>query len=363
MYLGIFSSLGWLTVLVVMTLLPLLCLKFYPKFGFTLADGLLMTVVSFVMVFGTYHLGVSLKVTDVETISGEIVSKKREHDTYQESYSCNCNNDGCKTCYRTIYTVTWYALANIGRIKIDYDESRSSSVYAVPDTARYKKIQIGEPASLEQEFVNYVKANPDSVFAKRVVDVAHKDSMKDYPSVVYDFYRANRVVNFGTSSQPETEWNKLLAEKHKVWGPKNHANVMLVFTNLEDHLFANSLKNHWLQGKQNDIVLVISTKKDEPDKINWVEIFGWTKSELMKLELKDEIEKLGSISDKEAIINILDKQITENFKVRNMEEDFEYLRDGIEPPWFWLIYAVLACIFGSFAATAAKYYAEHRLRR
>lgn len=307
-----------------------------------------ITVTSF------FYIGKNSKVSDTQILSGEIVQKERKHDDHQEYYECNCNEDGCDQCSRTVYTVDWYAVANIGKIHIDSASSYSSSIYNKSDTERYSKIVIGEPASIVCKFKNYIAARPDSVLHNRTVETQYEKIMPNYPGNVYDFYRINRVVMLGNVPINSKDWNDKLSNHMKKWGMQNKGNVILVFTDIKSRGFTQSLKNHWLQGKQNDVVIVFGI---EANKIVWNDVFSWTENEIFKLELSDDLGKIKNIENQELVFETINKHMSK-FKYRDMEKDFEYLSDSIEPHFIWMPIAYLVSLFLSFFVTTftKKYY-------
>lgn len=338
---AIFNHIEWLLLLLVLALTPfiLFATVFRKDSSLNLSDIILSSIICIIVVFGCFSYGVGMKTDDKEIRSGEITGKKRVHDSYKESYSCG-TSERPRTCHRTIYRVTWTALTNVGNIEIAKVESGSMSVYARPDPKRYKIIVIGEPAALKFNFTNYVKGSPGSIFHNRMILKQHEPLLVEYPEIIYDHYRAKRMVNLKGANENVKEWSYLLAEKHKTWGYKNKANVLFVFVKDPDFLIGESIKNKWLQGKQNDLIVVFGL--GEGKDLLWTEVFGWTENEYLKLQLKDELLALKTVEDKKAVIDLIDTHMP-TFKVRNMEKDFEYLKDQIKPsPWWILVVLLLA---------------------
>lgn len=341
-----FHHMDWSFMLVFLVLLPFVLLMTVLKENpnYKTSDAVLASILSAIVCFACFAFGVGVKVDDTEVRSGEVINKTRHHDSYQESYSCG-TSDKPKTCYRTIYRVTWDVITNVGKRTVEVKESRFRSVYASSDPKRYQIIKIGEPAALEFNYRNYVKGSPESLFGSRIIEKKHEPLVKEYPVVVYDIYRAKRVLNIAGAGQNIKEWDDLLSEKHKAWGYKNKANVMLVFVKDPDFLVGMSFKNYWLQGKQNDLVVVVGLDENNNDMI-WTDVFSWTENELLKLKLKDDLLALKSVEDKEAFLNVIDKHIVD-FKYRDMEKDFKYLEVDIKPDSYWLILVIIFAIGAS----------------
>lgn len=344
-----FSNLTWMALLFVAILTPPVFVRLRHDRSIKMEEMILAMVVMGLATIACFYVGKNFKISDNQIISGEIVDKVREHGFYTETYDCNCVDGKCQTCSRTIYTVEWYAVANIAKIEIDSARSEYRSVYNKADPARYTNIIIGEPASTTRTFRNYIAATPDSVFHNRSVDPLYAKLMPAYPGQVYDFYRINRVLTLGNVPVNASEWNQTLAQHMKKWGYQNKGNVILVFTDIANRGFTESLKNHWLQGKQNDIVVIFGL---EQNKILWADVFSWTENETFKLELADSLRNLENLN-KDAVFSTIDSHM-KDFKYRDMGTDFEYLDHMVAPHIVWVPLAYLISILLAIGSIALK---------
>ncbi len=344
-----FSNLTWMALLFAVILTPPVFVRLRNDRSISISEMILSMVIMGAATIACFYIGKNLKISDNQIISGEIIDKTREHGSYIQTYDCNCVDGKCQTCSRTIYTVHWYAVANIAKIEIDSTSSEFSSVYNKDDPERYKNIIIGEPASTTWTFRNYIAATPDSVFHNRTVDPTYAKMMPNYPGKIYDFYRINRVITLGNVPINASDWNQTLAQYMKKWGPQNKGNVILVFTDINNRGFTESLKNHWLQGKQNDVVIVIGL---EQNKILWTNVFSWTENETFKLELADSLHDL-EILNKDSVFSTIDSHM-KDFKYRDMGTDFEYLDHMIEPHIIWVPLAYLISILLAIGSIALK---------
>lgn len=351
--------LEWAFLLGFLALIPFILLMTVYKDSseYSSSDAVIASIVAVVICFSTFYFALGTVVNDVEVRSGQVTQKKREHDTYTTTESC-----GEKTCTKTMYRVRWYVITNVGEKKIDEKTSSSSWVYSSKDPKRYQDIVIGEPAALEFVFRNYVMASPKSLFGSRVVEDRYKTLVKNYPQVVYDIYRADRVMLMGNAQQNKAEWNKILSEKHREWGIKRKVNLMMIFVDESDANLGISIKNHWIQGKQNDLVVVFGLDKNNVD-ILWTDVFGWNENELMKINLKNDLKDLKNLTDKEAVIKVIDDYLP-LYKNRDMEKDFKYLEADIKPQWWWLIVTIVLYVFAALLAIAWKQkHFNHRFNR
>ncbi len=72
---------------------------------------------------------------DTEIWNGQVTKKTRDHGHYVRSYDCNCyqscSGSGdtrschqvCQTCYEDHYTVDWFLISTIGKIRLKYSDS------------------------------------------------------------------------------------------------------------------------------------------------------------------------------------------------------------------------------------------------
>jgi hypothetical protein len=290
---------------------------------------------------------------DVEILNGKITSKEREHGHYEESYDCNCSTDSnghrsCNTCYRDHYTVTWRANSTIGTFDIDHIDRTSRSVYNTPDPSRYTIINVGDPASRTHRFTNYVRAVDRSLFHFSVVDERYINMLPQYPSNIYDIYKIDRVIPVGVNVPDLRQWNDDLSNMLKDLGPTKQVNASIVFVNA-DQAYLESLRTHWLNGKQNDVVVVVGTK--EYPNIDWVGVLSWSDNELFKIELRDAVYVLKTI-DRSTMLQTVHQHVAKSF-TRKHFEDFDYLKYDVDPPE-WSI--VLSLLLGIASALGMSYY-------
>lgn len=275
-----------------------------------------MLVVSLFAVIGTTH--------DIYQINGQVTNKVRDHGSYMESYSCHCKTDKeghrrCQTCHRKIYTVSWYVETSIGRINIDYSESRFSSVYSDNDPKRYSAIQLGEPVTGHKSFENLIKASKKSLFHKNVTD---NYPIPQYPEV-YDIYRFDRVL--GTAERSIID---AANEMNKTLGPRKGANVIFILTKNQNRSYKHAVENAWLGGKINDIVILIGV---EGNSITWADAFTYANSygnEQLVIELRDALEKIGQF-DFNKVLALTETTVSEYYRFQDLK-NFDYLKDDME---------------------------------
>lgn len=307
-------------------------------------------------------------VHDTEIWNGQVTGKQRVHGHYLRSYSCNCRqvcsgsgknrscSTVCDTCYEDRYTVDWSCNTTIGKFTIEHYDKSSKSVYMSPDPARYTNILNGDPVAKTSPYTNYVQAVPDSLFKPASEELKKRFAklIPEYPDNIYDIYKINRFVTPGFYFADTQKWNDDISNLLKTRGPTKQVNLIVVVAKTEDRNFIYALQDAWEGANKNDVVLVIGSVDGQ--KISWVDVISWTKRELFKVQLRDEVFALGTIQ-REKVMSIIANQIDTNFERRRMRE-FSYLKNDIDPP-MWLMtstFVVLMLMYGGliFAAKAGK---------
>lgn len=299
--------------------------------------------------------------SDIEIWSGAVTGKSRVHGTYEKPYDCRCRNVSsgsgkdrttrrvCDTCYETRYTVNWSCDTTVGKFTIDSEDSSWRSVYDKPDPARYTTINVGDPVSKQNTYTNYVQAVPESLFKSGSGAIREKYAKMTpaYPDKIYDVYKIDRFVQVGFAFTDTAAWNADISNMLRELGPKKQANVIVVIAKTNDPNYMYAVRDAWEGANKNDVVLLIGS--EDGTKISWVDVISWTKRELFKVQLRDEVLALGTI-DRTKIMPIIQQQITTNFERRRMRE-FEYLSNEIDPPtWLLLLVGgVLCAMYGGGA--------------
>lgn len=348
-----------LMVLVPVLLMPWIVRLVWPheitwlEMGATLVIGVILSV-------SVYAVGVYGETSDEEIWSGQIVSKQRVHDTYEEPYECNCTTRrdskgnpkrSCQTCYRTHYTVEWNCNTTIGSFQYDKLDETSRRVYMSPDPQIYTNAAIGEPVSKSVSFTNYVKAVPDSLFHAHNIQKFEK-MLPEYPGHIYNMYKINRALSAGVPVPDLQQWNQDISLALRTLGPQKQANIIVVFANTADQTYVQALEGKWIGGKKNDIIVVMGVT--QYPKIDFVTVSSWTDSQIFKVELRNAILEIGEI-DRPKIMAAIAQHTQKSF-VRKQMKDFEYLKAQIEPPT-WVL--TLAVILGIIASLGSSYYFYH----
>lgn len=267
--------------------------------------------------------------TDVEIWNGRVASKTSLHVSCSHSYSCNCRTvscgenctmNKCDICHEHSYDINWnVATTNEETVTIDRVDRRG-----VSEPPRWTQVRIGEPTAQAHSYENYLKAAPDTIFRNQG-DTS--ESMPDYPAKVYDYYRLDRLVQFGASVPDARAWNDGLADINAELGRQRQVNVALVLAQGKGHDWFRRLERRWIGGKKNDAVVVIGFGSD--DVIQWCEVMAWTDRAYFKVRLRDEIMTIGKL-DRSAILAAIAETVGKDYKRKPMS-DFEYLTASATP--------------------------------
>lgn len=308
----------------------------------------------------TYSAGKYGQTVDHEVWNGQITAKERIHDTYEQSYDCNCvescSGSGssrscsttCSTCYETHYTVEWTADTTAGRnITFDSKDSTWRSVYKSPDPASYVKCKVGEPAALEHRYTNYVQAVPRSLFNDDS-NIAEQfaGNVPAYPRV-HSFYKINRVLDVGSGLPAAfiSQLNTKISESLRLLGPSKQANIIVILTGIDDPTYRYAVENAWLGGEKNDVVFFIGVDKD--NKVTWTDTMTWalnSGNELFHVKTRDALKTVEMTPA--AITETVSKLVAKHYD-RPQMADYEYLADEIDPPTWALVLCLIFAFGGS----------------
>ncbi len=294
-----------------------------------------------------YHMNTS----DDEVWSGNVTSKQREWTFCEHSYQCHCRQECsgsgknrscsqvCDTCYEHLNDYNWGVNVSTGdKLYIDRVDRQGTR-----EPARFSSVVIGEPASVDHGYTNYVKAAPDTLFRRQGLVEKHGATLPAYPGRIYDYYRINRLVTVDTHVGDAHKWNAELQALNAEVGNKWQADVAVVLTSGKPREWFFALEEKWLGGKKNDVVLVINRDGDE---VTWVEVMAWVKDPLFKVKLRDSILEDPKKVDREKVIPKIRSAVVSSYQRKPMK-DFEYLKSSIRPSTTeWIVSLIIGLILG-----------------
>lgn len=317
------------------------------------------------LTFGIWSAGKYGQTVDTEVWNGYVTAKDRDHGHYEQPYSCNCrtvscgkncSTTTCDTCYEDHYTVTWTADTTVGNVQFDHLDRTSRSVYSAPDPAAYKRCKVGEPASREHTYTNYIQAVPNSLFHD-VSSAAspYQDKVPAYPRV-YDFYRINRVVGDLSNHPMASQINENLNNALKTLGKEKQVNIVIILTDIDDPSYRYVVERAWLGGEKNDAIVIVGL---DGNRITWSDTITWALNkgnELFNVKMRDGVIKLGTL-DPTTFSSFVVSTIKSTYDRPEMTQ-FAYLEDEIDPPGWVIILAVIIAIGGSISLTFVFHHYE-----
>lgn len=279
--------------------------------------------------------GTYLSARDVQILNGEVLSKQQETVSCEHSYKCNCStddkgNETCQTCHEHFFDYDWVVNTSISNITIPRVDRQGED-----EPPRFTKVIIGEPASVEVSYVNYIKASKHSIFNSGEDEAP----LLAYPTV-YDYYRADHAFEVGKSGADLAKYRTAMASMLKTLSPNKEANVILVFTPADPASIKENLEKAW--AKKNDIVIYLRVKDS---KIAYVDASAMSKTSKYLQMLRDSLLDKG-VSDIKGVVDAVFLSVMKGYERRPMQE-FEYLKYSISPPLWVLIMMGVLSIFGT----------------
>jgi hypothetical protein len=203
------------------------------------------------------------------------------------------------------------------------------------------------PASRPHLYVNYLKAS-DSIRKLRGNVDAYKAYLQPYPKVRENSFGAiefDRVVVAGV--QVPADWSSAvdsrLDHELKTLSFRKKVNVVVYVVGSKDRNFANALRESWIQGKKNDVIVVIGSTQFP--KAEWFDVIAWTKVEEFPIQLRNRLMDLGDLTSADEFVNIVVQEIGKPKSAGGYERspmsDYEYLLSDISLPVWCQVIVVL----------------------
>ncbi len=284
--------------LVAVPLVVLVLAKVLVGNAFTVKEFLALEALVLPVLVVGFLVARSAAMTDYELWNGHLTKKSsgtqkcchchQECTAHDKKGNCTSHHEVCQHSRDN-----WWSLSvSTGDEVMVEDCSTSWSAPRAWDSA-----VVGEPASVEHAFTNYLLADPESVELQVALGEGKAPS---YPRV-HDFYRADRALEVGKTAMDRPAWNAALSELNDRLGAKKHVNVVVVATTRPDPAFASVVAHDWLYGKLNDAVFVLGAP--DGDQIEWAEVVALpTGNNELKVSASDLIgSKLSDLATVEKI--------------------------------------------------------------
>lgn len=304
--------------------------------------------------------------SDTEIWNGHVTLAEYYEEWTEEHTSTD--EDGNTTTTHTYHAPEWKLLTTAGNCDVSQEiyqtyrrqygneteknlfRSSQSSIgdgdmYYVDCEVSSKAIM---PASRPHRFINYLRAS-DSIRKIQGGMLGFTNLLVQYPTVYNSNFgpiEVDRVIEAGVKAP--TAWKNavenLLDKELVKLGPQKEVNVLVYLVGTKDVRFAEALKEKWVHGKKNDVIVVIGTT--EFPYVDWAQIISWTKVEEFKINLRNGILDLKDISHASNLVRLITEEIRKPGNkggfVRPHMKEFEYLIGDISLPiWCQFLIVIL----------------------
>ena len=254
-----------------------------------------------------------------------------------------------KTQYEYDYTweQNWYVESTLRQYEITRSDRQGAK-----EPNRWTKVKKGDPVSITEKYDNFVKAVPDSLFNNLDINLEQfNGKIPTYP-VVNDYYSIDRVIEVDYSDSTLSDLNYELGKALGRLNPHKQVNANIIITAIQDASFKYAVEYKWVGGKKNDVTIFLGMKPGTQD-ISWVDVMTFAMNDnngIFTSTLKSEIYELGSISDTDSLVNLIEAKINKHFDLPEMET-YQFLEDEITPSTDALIIAAIINLITCFLLT------------
>lgn len=208
----------------------------------------------------------------------------------------------------------------------------------------WTEAKIGEPASAEHSYRNYLKADINSLF---IHNTAHKKFLANVPDTIpqiHGKYKANKVIARGAWVPPS--WETQLQEINADLGRIRQVDLLVYVTSSSDPTYADAVEEKWVYGPKNALIVVLGVPQGTT--IEWARVVTISKVEALKVEVR-ELFQGKSITDPTLIPSLRDL-VKEKFR-RTPLEEFSYLASAATPHGWRLFVLIVGAILLSVGLT------------
>ena len=323
------------------------------EFGF----HFLAMCVSIGIMMGITYASLYVSMADTEILNGKVLSKSRDvewctsqsssckHYTWHErcSYYTDSKGKRQKSCesYKVFdypYEVDWTVKTSVDSHTIERVNRQGTKV-----PPRWAQINIGDPASTEHRYINYLLGNKDSLFYENEYEkeftAEYKKELPNYPQV-YDYYRVNHVINL--TKADATGYNDYINMALREMGASKQVNIVLIMYPATNVDLVKATTAKWRGGKKNDVIMFAGL--DEDGTVSKFSSTSFGKG--MKNEFLHSTLRMTALTEKMSLnlVQLLVKDVNDNFN-RLPNKEFEYLKYKLEPSiWVVLLCSILAAV-------------------
>ncbi len=356
--------------------------KKYPK-EFTLLEMGLCSLASFPAIFLCLSIFfvTNTDLSDTEYLNSYVVKTVHIEDYYTErseqkcstcyddkgnSYDCNCY-----TVYHCdVYHPDQYYIVNGIGTTISVSSSEYANIRNRFGTGELQvaSSQFGQcsgdgrefevrwdnewetmlPTSQPHLYINYVKAT--NTLHKITGQKGNEKLIVPYPQLYnkgFGDFELDRVLTAGVSLPPawKDSIDILTSRYLSTLAPKRQCNILYYFVN-DEQSFYNLLQQEWINGKKNDIVVIVGMQK-WPN-IKWVRIMSWAKYSQFNIELRDNILAMKQMPSASTFVNTVVMQVDRKGNggfIRQPMEEYSYLLKEVHLGWgSWIAIIIIVTI-------------------
>lgn len=327
----------------------------------------IITIIATLLTGLTVFVDFSIKTSDVEVWSGQVVdwSHEEEYDEWHPEVCTTTTDNNGKTStsctpgyWEHHYAENYIKTSDNGWISVNLspDGKIFDDNWPNNDLPLQQYWPLGTATASTHSYTNKVQASY-SIYKHKDIDVKDFPDLPKYPSKVKDYVYIDRIVGEVPNKEEaisrlaawNTELNKFIPDPEKPGKMRSWKQVNVIFVNVginkpQDYGFA--LQDKWEGGNKNDFVVAFSL--DENNDVIWTYPFSWSESEILKIEVRDYMNSLKSITDFVPVVDTVSEMVAEKFE-RKQFADFNYLQIEVSTISIILIWIMAAgAIFVGF---------------
>ena len=163
-------------------------------------------------------------------------------------------------------------------------------------------------------------------------------SLKDYPYVIN--LHQNAVSGSFKRSLNNIEGVKKINYLNGFLGHEKQVKMFVMIYNNNDQMTGEYQKDYLKGGNKNEINICIGTDS-LTGKVNWAYVFSWSRSEKLKIEIRDFLESQKEL-DLLALANYLEVKVPEEF-IRRQFKEFKYIKIDM-PGWIFITIIIFSIV-------------------
>jgi len=313
----------------------------------TVKEFLLLEAIALVLCVGGWGIARYGAMQDTEHWNGRVSAKTHGSqkcchcrmvcDRYEEYCSSHRKDGSCSSHSRRCvsehevcdhFRDYWWSLElDMGdTLEVDRCEPHENDVPAI-----WTRAYVGEPATKEHSYTNYLRADPDSLMHRSIVKPEYVARIPNGIPPVTGMYHSAKVITEGCSLP--AGWDEQMRELNADISGPFQVDVMLYVTNVQDPSYADSVEAKWLYGPKNALTIVAGT---DGTKFTWVRVVTLSRVEELKVLMRDKLTGM-SVDDPTGGIKVIRQVVTGKFKRTPMKE-WEYLASAASPSDGWLTF-------------------------